>query len=98
MEVIWTERALKSYFNVADYLKEEWGNVVVETFNTKVLEVIEQIEEMPLMFEASKKYKNVRKGFITQHNILFYRVKPRKKKIELLVFWDTRQNPKRIKY
>ena len=98
MTVIWTQRALKSYFKVADYLQEEWGEKVVNNFTAKVQKVIEQIEKMPNMFEVSKKYKNVRKGFVTEHNTLYYRIKPRKMEIELLIFWDNRQDSKKLKY
>jgi len=98
MTVIWTQRALKSYFRVADYLQEEWGETVVENFTAKVQQVIEQIEEMPNMFEVSLKYKNVRKGFVTEYNTLYYRIKPRKMEIGLIIFWDNRQNPKKLKY
>jgi len=50
------------------------------------------------MFKTSEKKKNIRKGFVTKHTSLYYRVKPRKKSIELLAFWDNRQNPKKFKY
>ncbi len=98
MKVIWTQRALTSYFKVADYLKEEWGEKVLNSFEVKVHNVIEQIEEMPNMFEVSKKFKNVRKGFITEHNTLYYRVKPGEKEIELLIFWDNRRDVKKRPY
>ena len=45
------------------------------------------------MFEESRKKKNVRKGFVTKHNTLYYRVRPRKKELQLLLFWDNRQDP-----
>ena len=48
------------------------------------------------MFEVSKKYKNVRKGYVTKHNAIFYRIKPRKK--EILLFLDNRQDDKRRLY
>jgi hypothetical protein len=50
------------------------------------------------MFEESKKKKNVRKGLISKHNTLYYRVKPRKKELQLLMFWDNRQDPKKLKF
>jgi hypothetical protein len=50
------------------------------------------------MFKASKKKKSVRKGFITEHNSLYYQVKPRKREIELITFWDNRQNPLKNKH
>ncbi len=98
MTITWSKRALKSYFKVADYLQEEWGVTVVRNFAADVDKVIAQIEETPNMFEVSKKYKNVRKGFITAHNTLYYRIKPRKKEIELLIFWDNRRDDKKCPY
>ena len=55
--------------------------------------MLEQIKQNPEMFEESRKKKNVRKGFVTKHNTLYYRVRPRKKELQLLLFWDNRQDP-----
>ena len=98
MRVVWSFKALQTYFTIVDYLKNEWGDNIAENFIIKVEKVIDEIRQNPYMFEASKKYKNVRKGFLDKHNLLFYRVKPRKEIIELLIFWDTRQDDKKIRY
>lgn len=98
MNVIWTQRALKAYFKVADYLQKEWGDTVVKNFADEVDKLISEIKNTPDMFEASKKYKYVRKGLVTKHNTLFYRIKPRKKEIELLIFWDNRRDDKKRPY
>lgn len=98
MKIVWSKRALKSFFKVADYLQEEWGETIVKKFADDVDKAIAQIQETPNMFEISKKYKNVRKGFITEHNTLYYRVKQRKKEIELLIFWDNRRDDKKRPY
>jgi plasmid stabilization system protein ParE len=98
MTIIWTFRALKTYFRVADYLQAEWGNTVVQNFANEVERVIRELKGNPYMFEVSEKYKNVRKGFITEYNSMFYRIKPRKKEIEILIFWDNRQDNKRKPY
>lgn len=44
------------------------------------------------MFRQSK-MQNIREAVVTKHTLLLYRVK--QKQIELLVFWDTRKNPKK---
>jgi len=98
MKIIWTLRALKTYFKVSDYLQEAWGDTIVRNFALEVEKVIGEIQVHPKMFEASKRYENVRKGFVTEHNTLFYRIKPRKKEIELLIFWDNRQDDKKRQY
>lgn len=68
MNVIWTFKALKTYFKVSDYLQSEWGDAVVKNFANEVDRIIKEIKLNPYMLEASTKYKNVRKGFLTEHS------------------------------
>jgi plasmid stabilization system protein ParE len=98
MKISWTPTARKTYFNVLDYLVEVWTKREVQNFADEVEKVLNQISENPEMFEASRKKKNIRKGYITRHNSLYYRVKPVKKELELLIFWDNRQNPEKLMY
>jgi len=98
MTVIWTQKALKTYFRVSDYLQDKWGDAVVKNFSEEVEKLIREIKASPHMFEVSMKYKYIRKGFVTEHSTMFYRVKPRKKEIEILIFWDNRQDDKRRPY
>jgi hypothetical protein len=54
--------------------------------------IISYLSENSLMFRQSK-MQNIREAVVTKHTLLLYRVK--QKQIELLVFWDTRKNPKK---
>ena len=65
----------------------------MQNFINEVESLLDQIKQSPEMFEESRKKKNVRKGFVTKHNTLYYRVRPRKKELQLLLFWDNRQDP-----
>ncbi len=98
MKVRWTPTARATYFGVLAYLKEAWTKREIQNFVDEVEKVINQIIADPYMFEASRKKKNVRKGFVTKHSTLYYRVKPIKKEIELITFWDNRQDDKRKPY
>ena len=98
MKISWTPTARKTYFKVLDYLEEAWTKKEIKNFVDKVEDVLKLIVDDPHMFEASRKCKNVRKGFITKHNSLYYRIKPRKKELELITFWDNRQDPKKLAY
>jgi plasmid stabilization system protein ParE len=98
MNIVWTQKALKSYFVILDYLQSEWGDSVLQGFVINVEHSLMQIQKYPRMYESSERYKKVRKAIITKHNLLFYRIKPRKNEIELLIFWDTRQDDKKRKY
>jgi plasmid stabilization system protein ParE len=98
MKVSWTPTARATYFKVLEYLEEAWTKKEIQNFVDEVEKVIGQITSEPYMFEATRKKKNVRKGFVTKHNTLYYRVKPRKKELELILFWDNRQDDKKRPY
>jgi plasmid stabilization system protein ParE len=98
MTIVWTQKALKSYFVILDYLQNEWGNKVLQEFIVNIEHCLMQIKEYPKMHVSSEHYKSVRKAVVTKHNLLFYKIKPQKKEIELLIFWDTRQDGKRRKF
>lgn len=97
MKISWTPTARRTYFNVLDHLEKTWAEREIQNFINEVDNLLDQIKHNPGMFEESKKKKNVRKGFITKHNTLYYRVMPRKKELQLLLFWDNRQDPKKLK-
>jgi len=50
------------------------------------------------MCRPSAKRKNVRIGIINKRTQLVYHYKPGKKQIEILLFWDPKQNPAKFKY
>jgi plasmid stabilization system protein ParE len=98
MRINWTPAARLTYFSVLEYLSKEWTAQEVENFIYKTEHAIAQIAENPYMFKASRKKIHVRKGLITAHNSLYYRIKPRKKEIELITFWDNRRDPLKSRY
>jgi len=97
MKIIWTFTAKKSFTKILDYLFENWTNKEIQKFSEETRHILDQIVQNPYMFEASNNKSKVRKGFINELITLFYRIHPRKKEIQLLRFWDNRQNPKKLK-
>jgi plasmid stabilization system protein ParE len=97
-EVVWTFRASKSYWQVINYLSDEFGNAVVSEFVTKVHNKIELISSNPFLFKKSSSKKNVFITVIHKRLTLTYRYRPIKKRVELLVFWGTRKNPSKFHY
>lgn len=98
MRIVWSNQARKDFYKVLDYLRENWGLNEVKSFVDKTEEVLGVIKKHPKSFVESPLKRNVRKGFVTNHNSLVYKVKPYKKEIILLTFWDNRQNPIKLKY
>ncbi|HLG35761.1 MAG TPA: type II toxin-antitoxin system RelE/ParE family toxin [Bacteroidia bacterium] len=92
LSITWTEEAERTFAVIIKYLLEHWTEKEVRHFISETNRVIAHITVTPRMFRRSAR-KNIHEGLITRHCLLIYRV--RKNKIELLSFFDTRQNPKK---
>jgi len=93
MTVNWTPTARETFFIILEYLDQTWTKREVQKFIEEVQKVLSQIEDNPEMFPVSKEIRNLRKGFITKHTSFYYRIKLEKKELELITFWDNRQDP-----
>ncbi|MGQ0827476.1 MAG: type II toxin-antitoxin system RelE/ParE family toxin [Bacteroidota bacterium] len=94
-KIIWSPKAQKTYNRIADFILKKWTKKEVKKFNDITVSTILKISKNPELFVTSKQKRNIRKGFITKHTSLLYKIKPTE--IELLYFWDNRQNPKKLK-
>ncbi len=92
-EIRWTPEALARFEIVIDYLEANWTEREVINFVSSTDKVIQLISENPKIFRKLK--LNIYEAIVTPHNILIYKVFP--KRIEILTFWDTRQNPRKKK-
>src|SRR5690606_26380772 len=95
MKAKWTPTTKLTYFKVIGYLEENWTKREMLNFVNDVERVLKQLSKDPYMFKPLRNQKNVRKGLITKHNAIYYRIRPKKKEIELITFWDNRQDPRR---
>ena len=93
-EIIWSPKAIDTFDGVIDYLNENWTEKEIENFVTITENTIRHISQNPYLFKGSEK-DNLREAFVTKNNILLYQINESLKSVELLTFWDTRQNPKK---
>ena len=93
-KVIWSMQAEITFENVIDYLAEYWTNKQIENLIIRTDELIHLISKNPFLFRGSEK-QNVHEVLVTKHNLLLYQINNTEKKVELLAFFDTRQNPKK---
>lgn len=98
MKSSWTPRAEKTFAKIVEYLKEHWNQKEADKFAAQAKKTIEGVEKQPRMYEASEKNKNIRKGFVNKYAKMFYKIRPRKNIIEILMFWHNKQDPKKLKY
>ncbi|NLU38035.1 MAG: type II toxin-antitoxin system RelE/ParE family toxin [Bacteroidales bacterium] len=95
-KIVWTPVAVETYHSLVQYLALEWGDLFKTKFLNEVEWVVDLISQNPEMFKRSTRYKNIRIGYLSKQCSLIYRIKP--DKIELLLFWDNRQDSKKMKY
>lgn len=98
LEILWSDSAKVSFNKIVDYLRKEWTNREVEKFVQRTVEWLATLKRYPEMCRPSTKRKNVRIGILDKHSQIIYHYKPKKKEIELLLFWSMKQNPVRFKY
>lgn len=91
----WSPRARVSYLNILEYLSNEWSSKEIETFSERTVSVLNGIRQNPSLYEYSEK-SDTHRCVLTNQITSFYRVKSPEQNIELLVFWDTRQDPDRL--
>jgi plasmid stabilization system protein ParE len=97
-EILWTDSAKSTFNNIVEYLRKEWSEREVQKFVNNTLEMISTLKRYPEMCRPSLKRKNVRIGILNKHTQLIYHYKPGKKKLEILLFWNFKRNPAKLKY
>ena len=92
-KIIYKKRFLNKLLTLLDYLKNEWGENVSNSFIIKLQKRLNTLSEQPYIGVPSSVIKPVRSILITKHNRLFYRIKD--DTIEVINMYDTRSNPKK---
>lgn len=95
-KIIWSPSAESDLKSVLIYLDEKWSVLVVNQFINKVDSFVNLIAEEPKLFPIINKKHNVRKCVLTKQNTLYYR--ENKDSIDIIRLFDTRQDPKKLKY
>ena len=93
LEIVWTIRAAKGFNRIIKHLEKQWTEKEVGNFVKETHDFFELLKEHPGILQISSQRKNVHRGPINRLTMLTYRVKPRKKEIELLNIRSTRQKP-----
>ena len=97
-KVIWSAEARHAYLSVIDDLHTEWSEKEIINFVTRVDYKLDLLCTQPNLGAVHKRKYNIYKTVIHKHTSLVYHVKPIKKEIVLLTFWDSRQNPSKLKH
>ena len=93
LKIDWTPQAENGLDDVLEYLQEEWSAKEIIALEKRILALMERISKYPKICPPTGKYPNVRKGSIDRNNYIIYRIRPRKKTIEIINFRGTKQRP-----
>ena len=96
-KVSWTPKALETYISNIEYLEAKWNEREVKKFIADTEKKNKTLSFQPNVGSPrNKKHHDIRQTLIHKRVSLIYRYKSRKKEIELLLFWNTWQNPKKL--
>ena len=95
MEIIWGEKAKHSYFKELERINIYHSNKEVENFINLVDEVIYNIKTGVLEGKVSKKTK-INSFVISKQTTLYFDINKEKSRVELLLFWKNKQDPKKL--
>jgi plasmid stabilization system protein ParE len=98
MTVFWTRNAIVSLSKIIDYLREHWTEKEVVKFTADIRKSSRLIQKNPYIYMASGIQNEIRKGFVNKKVRMFYKINLKKNRIDILLFWDNRQNPKKHGY
>jgi hypothetical protein len=91
--IIWSPRAKITYYQNLEYLELNWTVKEIKAFISRTEYVIKHISQSPRHYPYSQK-SDTYKCILVKQVSLFYRIK--QQDIELLFFWDNRQNPTKL--
>ncbi|MCF6214508.1 MAG: type II toxin-antitoxin system RelE/ParE family toxin [Flavobacteriaceae bacterium] len=96
MSVFLSPQAQFNLEKLNDYLLENWNSKARDEFVAKLTSKFEQISHFPQSCVLSEKHKGLYKCVLTKQTTFYYRI-TEKSEIEVITFFDTRQNPDNLK-
>lgn len=92
-QIIWSPQANDSYQQILEYLKNRWTEREINNFIERTEKVLFFISQNPLLYRYSK-HDDSYKCVVTEQTSLIYQIN--QDKVELLYFWDNRQDPAKL--
>lgn len=97
MEVVWSDLAVSSFYNILDYVQKSFGKRVANSVAIKILSFTESLGNTPFLGRNLShliQYGEIRCAFYKQNRI-YYRIL--ESQVEIIIVWDGRQDPSKLK-
>jgi len=95
-KLLWSETALADLQNIINYLTENWTTREIQNFAKRLDRRVNLIGLNPKLFPKTSKRKNVRRSVLTKHTVIYY--ESNDATVIILSLFDSRQNPKKLKF
>ncbi|MCD6010426.1 MAG: hypothetical protein K0Q79_288 [Flavipsychrobacter sp.] len=97
-EIVWSAEARHTYLAIIEYLNKEWSEKEVSNFVLRVHNKLILLSAQPAIGRVHKRKYKVHITLVHKNVSLVYHIRPLKKEIVLLSFWDNRQDPAKFKH
>jgi plasmid stabilization system protein ParE len=94
MEVYLSKLAESKLINLTNHLLEEWNVKVRDDFINRLTGKINQISSYPKSCPQSENFEGLFKCVVSKQTTFYYRIHIEKQEIEIITFFDSKQNPK----
>lgn len=94
--IVWTKTARDDYFEIINYLIENWGKKPAQTFNNTVEKQLKLISKMPGMYPKTAIREHVRRCVVAKQVSMYYLENEVDEKIIILRFYDNRKDPDKL--
>lgn len=95
-KIIWSPKAINGLEQLLDFIASKFSAKIVNNLLNEIDETVNSITHNPKMYPVFSSKKQLRKCVIKKKTLLFYR--ERSNKIEIVLFIDSRQNPKKYSF
>jgi len=94
-KLVITSLAKDNLAKILEFVHAKWGIVSMKKLANKIDKCVDLIGVNPELFPISKFNTRIRKSVVTKQTSIFYTFNATE--IKILMVFDTRQNPKKIK-
>jgi plasmid stabilization system protein ParE len=92
----WKPIATNTYFDEIDFILSKWNEVEVQKFEDLVYRFLTSLSKTPKIGIYKTKY-NCYSLVISKQTTLYYKIIENKAQIDLILFWNNKQNPTVLK-
>lgn len=93
LALVWTKRAIQGYDKIVRYLEQNWTDKEVRNFVHESDEFFALLRQYPELLQKTNAHKHVCRGPLNKFTLVTYRVKPRKRQIEIINIRGAKQRP-----